>query len=281
MTAPAGVDLLFAKDKWSIERLLRAYEPDLTVCWGFPWKLPQGALDVARLGSINQHPALLPRHRGPIPFAWTLRTGDTDWGFTWHRMDAELDTGNILAQGSDPIRDDDCNIAEFGPRLLEPAVALLPQALDRIAAGDPGDPQPEEGATWAGHFEDDDYVRIDWSQPARRIHDQVRAWHLTFGHSASAHRWQRSTARRSSCCRRGSPTPARAPAASNAVTIPSGSSRASPSSPSYSVESTSIEATEAGRTKRPSSSGHSPADSALEKRVISSRAASTASSRSS
>ena len=68
-SAPAGVDLLFARDKWSIERLLRAYEPDLTVCWGFPWKLPQAALDVARLGSINQHPALLPRHRGPIPSA--------------------------------------------------------------------------------------------------------------------------------------------------------------------------------------------------------------------
>jgi methionyl-tRNA formyltransferase len=165
----------------SIERLLHAYEPDLTVCWGFPWKLPQGALDVARLGSINQHPALLPRHRGPIPFAWTLRAGDTDWGFTWHRMDAELDTGNILAQGSSPVRDDDCNIAEFGPRLLEQAVALLPQALERVAAGDPGDPQPDEGATWAGHFEDDDYVRVDWSQPARRIHNQVRAWHLTFG----------------------------------------------------------------------------------------------------
>ena len=158
-------------------------EPDLTVCWGFPWKLPQGALDVARLGSINQHPALLPRHRGPIPFAWALRSGDSEWGFTWHRMDAEPDTGNILSQGSIPIRDDDCDIAEFGPRLLEAAIGLLPQALDRVAAGDPGDPQPTEGATWAGHFEDDEYARVDWSNPARRIHDQVRAWHLTFGHS--------------------------------------------------------------------------------------------------
>ncbi len=182
-TAPAGIDLLFAKDKWSIERLLRAYEPDLTVCWGFPWKIPQGALDAARLGSINGHPALLPRHRGPIPFAWTLRSGDTEWGFTWHRMDAELDTGNILAQGSDPIRDDDCDIGEFGPRLLAAAAGLLPRALERIAAGDPGDPQPDEGATWAGHFEDDDYVRVDWSQTARRVHDQVRAWQLTFGFS--------------------------------------------------------------------------------------------------
>ncbi len=182
-SAPPGLDLHFAKDKWSIEPLLGAYAPDLTVCWGFPWKLPQGALDVAPLGSINGHAALLPRHRGPIPFAWTLRSGDTEWGFTWHRMDAELDTGNILSQGSDPIRDDDCDIGEFGPRLLEVAVGLLPAALERVAAGDPGDPQPDEGATWAGHFEDDDYVRIDWSQSARLIHDQVRAWQLTFGMS--------------------------------------------------------------------------------------------------
>jgi methionyl-tRNA formyltransferase len=80
-------------------------------------------------------------------------------------MDAELDTGNILAQGSDPIRADDCDIGEFGPRLLAAAAGLLPRALERIAAGDPGDPQPAEGATWAGHFEDDDYVRVDWSQP--------------------------------------------------------------------------------------------------------------------
>jgi methionyl-tRNA formyltransferase len=182
-SAPPDVDLIFARDKWSLEPLLRAYEPDLTVCWGFPWKIPQGALDVARLGSINHHPALLPRHRGPIPFAWTLRSGDTEWGFTWHRMDAELDTGNVLAQGTTPVLDDDCDIAEFGPRLLGLALDLLPRALERVAAGDPGDPQPAEGATWAGHFEDDDYVRIDWSQPARRIHDQVRAWRLTFGMS--------------------------------------------------------------------------------------------------
>ena len=182
-TAPPDVDLLFAKDKWSIERLLRAYGPDLTVCWGFPWKIPQAALDVARLGSINQHPALLPRHRGPIPFAWTLRRGDSEWGFTWHRMDAELDTGNILVQGSLPVEDDDVDIAEFGPKLMRAALELLPRALERVAAGDPGDPQPTGGATWAGHFEDDDYVRIDWAQPARKVHDQVRAWHLTFGMS--------------------------------------------------------------------------------------------------
>ena len=182
-SAPPGVDLLFARDKYAIERLVRAYEPDLLTCWGFPWKIPQSALDVPRLGSINMHPALLPRHRGPIPLAWALREGDPHWGATWHRMDAELDTGNILAQTTTQIEDDDVDIAEFGPRLLAAGAKILPSALERVAAGDPGDPQPEEGASWAGHFTEDDYARVDWSQPARTIHNQVRAWHLTFGMS--------------------------------------------------------------------------------------------------
>jgi methionyl-tRNA formyltransferase len=180
-SVPTGLDLLFARDKWSLEPLLRALRPDLTLCWGFPWKLPQAALDVARLGSINQHPALLPRHRGPIPLAWALREGDGRFGVTWHRMDAELDTGGILAQTSIPIEDDDFEIMDFGPKIGAAALGLLPRVFERVAAGDPGDAQPEEGASWAGYFEDDEYARVDWRQPARRIHDQIRAWHLTFG----------------------------------------------------------------------------------------------------
>lgn len=180
-SAPPGLDLVFARDKHALEPLVRAYEPDLLVCWGFPWKIPAGALEAPRLGSINHHPALLPRHRGPVPLAWALRDGLGEWGSTWHYMDAELDTGNVLVQGSVPIDDDDVDIGEFGAKLLTLGVELLPRALERVAAGDPGDPQPDEGSSWAGHFTEDDYARIDWAQPARAIHDQVRAWHLTFG----------------------------------------------------------------------------------------------------
>ncbi len=179
--SPAGVDLLFARDKWALEPLVRACEPDLLICWGFPWKIPQEALDAPRLGSINMHPGALPRHRGPVPLAWAVRDGAGEWGITWHRMDAELDTGHTLAVGAVPIEDDDVSIEEIGPRLVAAGLELLPGVLERVAAGDPGDPQPTEGAGWAGHFAADDYAEIDWSQPARRIHDQVRAWHLTFG----------------------------------------------------------------------------------------------------
>ena len=180
VTAPQGISVLLARDKWAVEPLLRGLEPDLTLCVGFPWKLPQAALDVPRLGSVNQHPALLPRHRGPVPLAWALREGDPTFGVTWHRMEAELDTGAILAQAKVPIEDDDCTIEEVGPKVTRASLALVPSVLARVAAEDPGDPQAVEGVSWAGHFEAD-YATIDWSQPARSIHNQVRAWRLTFG----------------------------------------------------------------------------------------------------
>ncbi len=150
--APKGVSLLFARDKEAVAPLLRGLEPDLVLCWGFGWKLPQEALDVPRLGSVNHHPALLPRHRGPIPLSWALRENDGTFGMTWHRMDAELDTGAILAQKTVPIEDDWTTIEEMGPTLLQAAFELLPQVFERLAAGDPGDPQPTEGVSWAGHL---------------------------------------------------------------------------------------------------------------------------------
>jgi methionyl-tRNA formyltransferase len=179
-TAPAGVSVLLARDKDAVAPLLRAFEPDIVLCWGFSWKLPQEALDVARLGSVNHHPGLLPRHRGPIPMAWALRDGDSAFGVTWHRMDAEYDTGPILAQTTVPIEDGDTTIEIIGPKLLRAAFGLLPRVFERLEAGDPGDPQSTEGVTWAGLF-GEDYTSVDWSQPARAIHDQVRAWQLTFG----------------------------------------------------------------------------------------------------
>jgi methionyl-tRNA formyltransferase len=178
--APAGVSLLFARDKAAVAPLLRGLEPDVVLCWGFGWKLPQKALDVPRLGAVNHHPGLLPRHRGPIPLAWALRDGDTEFGLTWHRMDAELDTGPILAQTTVPIEDEDSTIEVIGPKLIQAALALLPRVFERLEAGDPGDPQSTEGVTWAGMFEED-YAAVDWAQPARAIHNQVRAWMLTFG----------------------------------------------------------------------------------------------------
>jgi methionyl-tRNA formyltransferase len=94
-------------------------------------------------------------------------------------MDAELDTGPILAQSSIPIRDEETTIFETGPRLIQAQLDLLPRVFNRLAAGDPGEPQATEGASWAGML-GEDYATIDWSQTAREIHNQVRAWSFAF-----------------------------------------------------------------------------------------------------
>jgi len=77
-----------------------------------------------------------------------------------------------VAEQRVPMFDDDYGIEVVGPRMGAVALGLLPEVFARIAAGDPGDPQPTEGITWAGHFAED-YATVDWSQPARRIHDQA------------------------------------------------------------------------------------------------------------
>jgi methionyl-tRNA formyltransferase len=64
--------------------------------------------------------------------------------------------------------------------MIEATLGLLPRVFERLAAGDPGEPQAAEGATWAGMLEED-YATIDWSaQTAREIHNQVRAWSFAF-----------------------------------------------------------------------------------------------------
>ena len=148
--APEGLNLLFARSKEDVAPLFRGLDLDVVLCWGFNWKLPQDALDVPRLGSVNNHPAFLPRHRGPYPFAWAFREGDTHFGATWHRMDAEFDTGPILAQSKVPLEDTDCWIEEFGPKILQNSFEMLPRVFERLEAGDPGDPQSTEGVSWAG-----------------------------------------------------------------------------------------------------------------------------------
>ena len=179
-TGPQGLSILLAHDKDVVAPLLSGLDLDVTFCWGFSWKLPQEALDVPRLGSVNQHPGRLPRHRGPYPMAWALRDGDDVFGVTWHRMDAGYDTGPVLAETTVPIEDADTTIEQIGVKMLPAALDLLPRVFERLEAGDPGDAQPEDGAGWAGAF-DEDYASVDWAQPAVTIHDQVRAWHLTFG----------------------------------------------------------------------------------------------------
>jgi methionyl-tRNA formyltransferase len=174
---PAQVDVAVPGTPHRVAPLLRAFEPDLAVCMGFGWRIRPDALAVPRLGILNSHPSLLPRWRGPNPFGWTFRGGDSEAGYTFHLMDADFDTGPILAQGAMPIDDDDTIQTLFFERSRELTGDLLARAIARLESGDRGDPQSSDGALHAPVFEDE-YTEIDWTQPARDVHNQVRAWFI-------------------------------------------------------------------------------------------------------
>ena len=175
-TRPPHLDVLVASGPKRFAPLLAVLEPDLAISGGFPVRIPEDALAVPRHGIVNGHPALLPRYRGPNPIGWALRNGDSELGFTFHRMDADFDTGRILAQGTAPLaaaeRAEDVLQALFGV-----ATSLLPRAIERVEAGDPGESQDERDASYAGFFEPE-YAEIDWTRSVDEVHRQVRAWWL-------------------------------------------------------------------------------------------------------
>jgi methionyl-tRNA formyltransferase len=168
------LDVVVPSSRERVAPLLRALAPDLALCLGFPWKLTGEMLAVPRLGVVNSHPSLLPRYRGPFPVAWAIRNGETEIGMTFHWMDAELDTGAILSQESIPLGDEH-TWDELTPKFVDVVGRLLPVALERAAAGDPGDPQDEAAAEYLSYFEPE-YAEIDWTRPAADVARQVRAW---------------------------------------------------------------------------------------------------------
>ncbi len=172
--APADLNVLMPAKRRDIAPLLRSMEPDLVVCMGFPWKIPADALAVPTLGWLNGHPSLLPLHRGPTPVSWAIRSGADEIGITFHRMDAELDTGPIYAQRPIPLGDlrpPDDFFPAIGPIVGE----ALAEALAKLEAGEPGTMQDDGSGSYETFFGDDD-VWLDLTRPAAEVHRLVWAW---------------------------------------------------------------------------------------------------------
>jgi methionyl-tRNA formyltransferase len=77
--------------------------PDLLCVAGYSWLLPREVYTIPRLGAINLHSSLLPRHRGPAPQFWIYHQDDRETGVTVHYLDDGADTGDILAQDAFPL----------------------------------------------------------------------------------------------------------------------------------------------------------------------------------
>jgi len=172
--APRDLEILMPARRKSLAPLLASVEPDLVVCMAFPWKIPADALAVPKHGWLNGHPSLLPLHRGPTPVAWAIRAGDDEFGISFHKMDAELDTGPILVQRRIPfgeLQPPDDFFPTIGPVVGE----ALAEALGKLEAGEPGTVQADGSGSYETFF-GDEAVWLDLARPATEVHRLAWAW---------------------------------------------------------------------------------------------------------
>jgi methionyl-tRNA formyltransferase len=170
---PPGMDFLLPGNAANLAAGLAGYRLDLLVVYGFNWRLPAAVLDTPRHGVLNVHTSMLPKYRGPAPVLWAIRNGDPETGLTIHRMDERFDTGPILAQRGGIPLDEDVTRASLWPRIRPVLADLLTTALAKVVGQEPGIPQVDADASTAGFLEPESSV-MDWSRPAREVHNQVR-----------------------------------------------------------------------------------------------------------
>ena len=153
---------------------LRSLQPDLIAVAAYGQILPGSVLELPRHGCLNVHASLLPKYRGAAPIQHALLNGDAETGVTIMRMDAGMDTGDILAQEKTPIHAGD-NSETLHDRLGRMGAELLVKTIPAYVTGNLlPHPQPATGASQAPKITKQD-GRIDWNQPAQTVHNRVRA----------------------------------------------------------------------------------------------------------
>ncbi len=155
--------------------LLASLEPRAMVVVGYGQIIPQEVIDLAPLGIINVHASLLPKYRGAAPIQWAIARGETVTGVTTMRIDAGLDTGDILLQRETLIGPEETAI-ELSERLAGMGAELLIETLRGLEAGTiVARPQDHTQASYAPLLTKQD-GRIDWSRPGQEIYNQIRGF---------------------------------------------------------------------------------------------------------
>jgi methionyl-tRNA formyltransferase len=150
---------------------LRSIAPEIMVIVGYGQIIPQAILDIAPRGILNVHASLLPKYRGAAPIQWSIANGETTTGVTIMQIDAGLDTGDMLRKGELPIGENETAV-ELSPRLAEMGAELLVETIATLDSIVP-EKQDSGAATLAPILKKEDGA-IDWTRPAREIHDRVR-----------------------------------------------------------------------------------------------------------
>ena len=154
-----------------------AHGADVAVVVAYGLILPAPVLDAPRFGCLNLHASLLPRWRGAAPINRAVMAGDVETGAMVMRMDEGLDTGPVCMAERTPIGPNE-TAGELHDRLAPLGAALMLRALSALEGGRLDcTPQPADGVTYAAKLTNAE-TRIDWSLPAKAVHDHVRGLSL-------------------------------------------------------------------------------------------------------
>ncbi|QDX80155.1 formyltransferase [Denitratisoma sp. DHT3] len=153
---------------------LQALAPDFFFSFYYRLMLKPALLAVPTRGGYNMHGSLLPKYRGRVPVNWAVIHGETETGATLHRMVEKPDAGEIVAQQAVPILPDDTAGEVFNKTTLAAEMAL-DRVLPALLSGTAPHVMPDltQGGYFGGRRPEDG--RIDWTRPAREVHNLIRA----------------------------------------------------------------------------------------------------------
>jgi methionyl-tRNA formyltransferase len=154
---------------------MKELNPDVAVVAAYGKIIPENILQIPRLGFLNIHPSLLPRHRGATPIPSAILQGDKVTGVSIMLLDAGMDSGSVFRQSEMPVEDTD-TAGTLSARLAGSGAELLTEVLPLWIAGKI-EPQPQDDslATYTGMLTKED-GKLDWNMDAQEIWRKVRAF---------------------------------------------------------------------------------------------------------
>lgn len=154
---------------------LTAIAPDAIIVVGYGRIIPQWMIDLPRLGNLNLHASLLPKYRGAAPIQWAIANGESVTGVTTMRIDAGLDTGDILMQRAIPIGRED-TAETLSPKLAAIGADLMFETLRGLENGQVRPtPQDHSRATLAPILKKED-GRMDFTRSAKELFNRLRGF---------------------------------------------------------------------------------------------------------
>ena len=157
------------------EETLRRLSPDCIVIIAYGQIIPARLLPIPKLGWINLHASLLPKYRGAAPINWAIVNGETRTGLTTMRIDAAMDTGEMLLQREIEIGAKE-TAPELASRMADLGAPLMAETLRGLAAGRiTPKAQNHVEASYAPILKKED-GRIDWKRPATEIYYRMRGF---------------------------------------------------------------------------------------------------------